>query len=153
MIRKFLQKFFKNEISDIVRARVTEQEQRFKAERWKNQFAELDYLIGKPVIVLSNEWKDPIIGTLVRLEIFDHAFSTPWPVVFDELTQQEYLTFGSVCHYSEELVRAIEKLTPSEAWVLVTRGRCGAFVSPEEETISLLPRNILSRLPTGFGKE
>lgn len=150
MIRKFLQKFFKNEISDIVRARVTEHEQCFKAERWKNQFAELEYLVGKPVIVLSNEWKDPIIGTVLRHETFDHAFATLWPVVFDELTQQEYLTFGSVCHYSEELVRAIEKLTPSEAWVLVTRGRCGAFVPPEGETISFLPRNILSRLPTGY---
>lgn len=121
--------------------------------RQENANAELEYLVGKPVIGISNEWGEPIIGTLVRLELIGTTIPSALPVIFDELTQQEYLFFGTVCHYSVELVRALEKLTPSEAWVLVTKGRCGAFVPPEGVEVSHMSRPILSRLPTNFGED
>lgn len=120
--------------------------------RQKDRDAELEYLIGKPIIGITNEWEDPIVGTLVRLELVGTLIPSAIPVVFDELTQTEYLFFGSVCHYSVELVQALEKLTPSESWILVTKGRCGSFSPPEGVEVCHLPRSILSRLPIGFGE-
>lgn len=95
--------------------------------------AEMAIHIGKPVIVISNEWKDPLVGVLIHLEAIPHAdatVKTHLPVVIDAFSGQEFYTYGIIRPFSPKLLKAICKLDPDERWMLASRYG-GQFEKPE----------------------
>lgn len=75
--------------------------------------AELELMLGSPVISISNEWCDPIIGIANRIEYITLAKS-PILVVKDYITQKEKYVLGKTYFYTEQRLNAIFKLDPFE---------------------------------------
>lgn len=89
-------------------------------ERKRLVEVELSLMINKPVIVVGNEWNDPIIGFGLSIEHVSKA-RTPMLVVRDYLNGDDVLTFGVIRPFTNQLYRAIKKLDPFERWVLISR--------------------------------
>lgn len=75
-----------------------------------------DSLIGKRVIVRSNEDAPLIIGKVVRYETFDGKAFKPLPIVVSEADKKEYICMGIVVEYSNELFNQLENMNPKEQW-------------------------------------
>lgn len=77
------------------------------------------FSVGNKVIVIPNEWSDPLVGFI---EGFLETKNGPSdvPVVKDLLTDKLYNAFGLVIPYSPEILEALLKLDPFERYSLAT---------------------------------
>lgn len=67
---------------------------------------------GKKIIYQANEWDNPIVGVMVRV---DHNNGKgQFSVVYDYVTQTELCFIGLPMHYTEQRLRALLKLDPFE---------------------------------------
>lgn len=74
---------------------------------------ELGLLVGKPVIAISNEWDNPVVGFAKEITLVSKA-NNPYLVVHDYLTGQEVIPLGKVFFYTEQRFDAVMKLDPFE---------------------------------------
>lgn len=84
----------------------------------------LNQFIGKPVIVVSNEWERPMIGVGVKIDYITKAMC-PILVVKSYIDNQEYLVFGKLFTYSDLLFSAMYCLTPNQILLMTTEGKMG----------------------------
>lgn len=78
--------------------------------------AEMLYLsnfIGKPVICISNEWENPVIGFGTQIQLITKA-QNPVLVVHDYVTGQDLIVMGKVFVYTSQRFNTLMKLTPFE---------------------------------------
>lgn len=91
-------------------------------EEWekRNQIEkiELEMYVGKPVIYVSNEWANPIIGFGKEVIEITKA-KTPTLIVHDYISGEDRMILGKVYHYTEQRFNAFSKLTPFEACSLL----------------------------------
>jgi hypothetical protein len=87
-------------------------------ERAKIRRFEKEQLLNKKVIIISNEWEDPIVGEVVRLEDFDHGEG--FPVVRNAITNQQLICFGKVVPFSVEGLKALVQMSPWTRWEILT---------------------------------
>ena len=87
---------------------------KLESER-KQEYSLLDLglLVGKPVIAISNEWDNPVIGFAKEITLVSKA-NNPYLVVHDYLTGQEVIPLGKVFFYTEQRFEAVMKLDPFE---------------------------------------
>lgn len=124
ILYKIFSKFFHKEIN----AQISSAKQKAKDEIYevqteqKNQTAliELQTYIDKPVISLSNEWQDPIIG-IGKEVIFVTQANKPMLVIEDYITGKEYMAFGVIMGFTEQRFKALAKLNPFESCSLIYR--------------------------------
>lgn len=155
-IKDFLQKhFFKNEYdkySSEVMAKHIQTEEKRDHER-KIEIAE--FMVGTPVICISNQWCNPAIGFVKRIECITQA-NQPIPVIFDVLTQQELLCFGVIYDFTYQRLRAFLKLDPEERWSLMIKysHQITTFTKPTDKASPLSLTETLTVLQkTGFDLE
>lgn len=79
---------------------------------------EVEMMIGKPVIYVSNEWNDPIVG--FGIGTIDIGSSCVL-VIKDYISGTELTVMSMAHNYSETLLNAILKLNPFETASLVYR--------------------------------
>lgn len=77
--------------------------------------------IGTRVIVRSNEDEPYMVGTLVEYREIGRVMPIKTPVVKCEKSGKECLVFGIIEPYGEELVEALNKLTPRQQWNVLSR--------------------------------
>lgn len=84
-------------------------------ENNRMKYKELEFIsyLNKKVIVVSNEWENPVIGKVKEIQYVSLA-KVPTFVVHDYITGEECLVFGKVFHYTDQKFEAIMKLTPFE---------------------------------------
>lgn len=82
------------------------------------KLVEMQSLVGKAVIGVSNEWENPLIGTVIKLEMITRA-NQPIPVVRCAVTGKEFITFCKVMPFTMQRFEALMKLNPYERWCLV----------------------------------
>lgn len=120
MLRKFLSWFFEVEIGmlacDQHDAWIKEQQRR--EQEIKAMIA--GFAVGTPVICIGNEWKDPTIGFVTRIELLSQA-KTPTLVVLDELTGNELIVMSAAYDFTGQRLQAFMKLSPYERWVMACR--------------------------------
>lgn len=78
-----------------------------------------DMLLGRPVIAVSNEWCNPVIGFVTKIEEVSKG-NNPIPVIHDYIENYEVLSMGVVRFYSDQLFDVMMRLTPFERWAVVT---------------------------------
>ncbi len=79
---------------------------------------EVEMMVGKPVIYISNEWADPVVGFGVgTLDIGSSCVL----IIKDYISGKELTVMSTAHAYSETLLNAILKLNPFEAASLVYR--------------------------------
>lgn len=85
---------------------------------------ELEMMIGKPIISISNEWANPIIGFAKYVDFITDA-KNPVLIVKDYLTGKEMMLLGSVYYFSEQRFNALAKLDPFEICSIIYHNSCG----------------------------
>lgn len=89
-------------------------------EDQKNRDSILQYVVedaqGKKIIYCSNEWTDPLFGTVVGSQLVTQS-QQPMLVVECALTGQAFLIHpNSYYHADKKMVECILKLNPFERW-------------------------------------
>ena len=72
--------------------------------------------INDKVIVRSNGNDPLIIGNIIRFEDFNNPRNKDFPVVKCEKTKKDYVCFGIVKPYSEDLLKKLSRIKPREQW-------------------------------------
>jgi len=117
-MKNFFYNLFKSSFKHHIDAeyQLAVQKERDSVHERKREFtkAELQLFVGKPVISISNEWDNPIIGE--GLEIIEITKSkNPKLVIRDFLTGDEVFPMGGhIFIYTEQRFNAIMKLDPFE---------------------------------------
>ena len=89
-----------------------------RAERKHIECMEMQSLIDKPVICVSNEWDTPVIGFVSRVDLITRN-QDPVLIVWDEITNEEVLVMGKTYIFTLQRFEAIMKLDPFEACSLI----------------------------------
>lgn len=118
MIFNLIKLIFKKDIDCLLYDYAQELEKR-RAEYKNNvDLLILQDFIGKPVIVVSNEWDTPVVGIGARIEYITLS-NVPMLVVESYIDGKEYIAFGTVFAYTKQKMRAMFKLTPFELCSLI----------------------------------
>lgn len=141
MFEKFIKWLAREQISTAYKLGIlNEQERRY------NEIKNTDWLIsrsliGKFVIYTSNEWEDPVIGLVTRVDGITLA-NSPALIINDIISGEERMVLSShVYDYAPETLDAILKLDPYQRWNLksfysqVTYDKpkhCNKLLTPEE---------------------
>lgn len=73
--------------------------------------------IGDKVIIRGNDWsQDLMIATIIDYTNFGKENTTLLPLVREESTGKEYISFGLMKKYTKEKLEALNKLSPIEQW-------------------------------------
>lgn len=127
MIKKFLMKFLSNEVNTIKNKAFTEGQTFSKNEERTNRAnfsrVEAEMFIGKPVIILVNEWKNPVVGELVATHFKDENTTSPLYEVHNYITGEKTFSLQKPFAFSMQKLYAIAKLTPDEAASLFHEGK------------------------------
>lgn len=97
---------------------INQERNRQSDTRDKIELDALRSLMGKAVIGISNEWENPLIGTMVDVDFITKAMR-PVPVVHNVLTGETHITFAKIMPFTMQRFVAIMKLTPYERWCLI----------------------------------
>jgi hypothetical protein len=96
--------------------------QQRQKEQWetfqKTQYAEQEYFLNAPLIVILNEWDNPIIGFGERVEAFGQQGS-PMLAIKDYLTMKAVYCGGVKLPYSRQRLDALLTLNPFDLCSLV----------------------------------
>ena len=84
-------------------------------QRNSDKLFEMKELVGKKVITFSNEWEDMVVATVIGIDLITQA-KQPILRIKDCFTGFEYLTFGQVYEFNEDLLNGLLMLTPYERW-------------------------------------
>lgn len=91
-----------------------------KNESIKSQMFEVSQFIEKtPVIILNNEWCNPVIGD-IKSVIYDKGLLYE---VYDYLSGEKLFGSSTVMPFTMQKLRAIDKLTPDEIVALFFEGK------------------------------
>lgn len=122
LIMKLLEKLFPKYFSlirqkayhDGYYARVKQSTEQMK----QIELFELQELVGKKVISISNEWDNPQIGVALRIELITQA-QNPVLIIKDYLSNQEVMIMGKTYAYTPQRLQAVLKLNPFELCSLI----------------------------------
>lgn len=81
-------------------------------------------LVGKPIIVVSNEWSNPIIGFGKEVQLVSKA-QTPILVVEDVLSGEDRLCMGIIMDFSMQKLDVVLMLDPYQLWAIVAHNAVG----------------------------
>lgn len=113
-------------------------------ERQKFRLLELEHWIRLPIICISNEWDDPIIGFGVRVEMTCRNKDVPILVMKDYVTNKEVYCNGVIMEFTSQRFNAIYKLDPFELCSLVYR-QYGTFNKEKKVTV-LTQEEMINKL-------
>lgn len=122
MLYYIIQKFFKKTFEQIINAGICrgigdERERQFM-QRFQSRYFEQELLVGKKVIIVSNEWEDPLVGTVVGLETFGR--NEAHLIVENAITHEVVISFGRVVPFSLEILTALTAMSPWVRWEILT---------------------------------
>lgn len=124
MLRKIIEKLFPRLVEEIfneghahatLQVEVQRQEQR--RIDWDMKMADF---LNKPVIIIGNEWKSPLVGTVIGYESFGKPDQEPLPIIKDALTGETFLTFGMITIFEKARLKAIIEMGPEVSYGLLS---------------------------------
>lgn len=136
-IQTFIQEAKDKEISEAVNNAKNKalQEERDYREEQRNHclFIELEMMIGKPVISISNEWNNPIIGFGKRIDFITTA-KMPVLIVEDYVSGKDMMLLSTPFYFSAQRLFALSKLDPFEICSIIYKN--SAWMEPFEKVKS-----------------
>lgn len=133
IIRNIFPKQFSEIIEDAKKLALKEERAHINQQKDKCLAIELDMMIGKPVISISNEWSNPVIGFGKRVEFITKA-SKPVLIIEDYISGEDILTLSVPFYYSEQRFIALSKLEPFEICSIIYKN--SAWMEPFEKVKS-----------------
>lgn len=120
----FFSKFFDKEISSLKNEAISKYKSDDSKERKRCKRLELEMMLGKPVISISNEWENPTVG--VAVDIIEITLAkNPMLLVKDYLTGEVVMPMGWIAPFTQQRLDAFLKLTPFEACSIIYKVSCG----------------------------
>lgn len=120
LVSRIIARIFKGEIRWQAYQLFQEYQKQEDDRREESRRITAEFSVGTPVICISNEWEDPVIGFVSHIEYITKA-RNPVPVVMDYLSGQELMVMGVVYDFTRQRLDAFLKLAPYERWVMVRR--------------------------------
>lgn len=130
---------------------------KIRLDKRKSELFEMQEMVGKPVICVSNEWEDPVIGFAQEIIYITQA-KQPMLVIKDYLTMNENMSFGKVFAYTDQRFKALFKLDPFERCSLIytnfyheeefVKNKIGVIHTLEQVAEILNKNGFYSRLST-----
>lgn len=118
----FFKKYFSKEINSL---EIESFNNGIKSEK-ENYFnirkIEFEIKKDKPLIILPNEWQNPIVGKFIRT-IKENDITNGTYEVFDYISNKVVITFANPLVFSEQKLAMFGKLTPDEICTLYFEGR------------------------------
>lgn len=105
----------------------------------------LDYLVGQPVIGITNTWENLLVGFCTGVESIA-SNGARLPIVHDYVRDETFITFCTLLPYTEQRFKALCKLDPFERWVLVNTLADEAHGVEKDQSTSILSENALTVL-------
>lgn len=137
IIFKAFTKIFSKKIENLIEKTKNEgrQEERDYRDEQKKKclLNELELMIGKPVISISNEWNNPTIGFGKRIEFITKA-ETPVLIVEDYVSGKDMMLLSVPFYFSEQRLFALSKLEPFEICSIIYKN--SAWMEPFEKVKS-----------------
>ena len=109
----FVEKYFKTNIQNEINKAINNEREDKRNHYNEIKTIELSQFIGKPVICISNEWADPIIGFGLRVEFITRS-KNPILCTHNYLDGREYLIMGAAYHFTEQRFDALFKINRFE---------------------------------------
>lgn len=124
MLFNVFSKIFAKKIENLNKMYAIELLEKHKKEeaenRAKYRLMEIEIFLGAPVIALSNEWNEPIIGEIVAI---DAGKGSPWITYKNYITGKESYTMVTPFAFSMQKLKMLGKLNPDEICCLFYEGR------------------------------
>lgn len=117
-------------------------------EKRHSELFDMEMLVGKPVISISNEWDNPIIGFVKNIEFISKA-QNPVFIIHDYVNNEEVMVLGITYGYTEQRFNALMKLDPFETCSLIFQNYCSSSLKPFEKVKSGVrdtKENIIQKL-------
>lgn len=127
MIKKILLNWLKNDINklttDAFNKGKTSQKLIDTQRRAEFSRIESDEMLGKPVIILVNEWTNPVVGELVGCHYKDENSYAPLYEVYNYLTNENSFSLSKPMAFSVQKLHALGKMNPDEIVALFYEGK------------------------------
>lgn len=124
MIKNILKKFFPKTILEIEEKAKFHENKRISTERnedyLKSKMFEVTRLVDKPVIILTNEWQNPVIGKIISVKADGNRVDYK---VLDYLTNEVSTSSNTLIPYTYQKLKIFGKITPDEICALFFEGR------------------------------
>lgn len=134
IIFKAFTKIFSKKIENFIEKTKNEGRQEEKdyrdEQKKKCLLNELELMIGKPVISISNEWNNPTIGFGKRIEFITRA-KIPVLIIEDYVSGNDMMVLSVPFYFSEQRFNAFAKLDPFELCSIVFKN--SAWMEPFEK--------------------
>lgn len=135
IFEKMFQKEIKQKIN-IEKANALEAYREAKHKENKQfKLFDMETLLGKPVISISNEWDNPIVGFVTNIEFLSKA-QNPTFVIQDYVSNEKVIVMGITYGYTEQRFNALMKLDPFETCSLIYQNYCSTSLNPFEKNKS-----------------
>jgi hypothetical protein len=139
-------KYTDSEMRGIIYKEQCEQKRTFEEEA-------LSKFVGQPVLVVSNNWEDPVIGIMKSIAFITQAQS-PVPVVYDYVSSKELICLGHIQACTFEKLDIFISMTPSQRWHMLAQRDTYEMMLPEPSWANLLSSDeIHKRLDAGNFKK
>lgn len=120
LVSRIIARIFKGEIRWQAHQLFQEYQKQEDDRREESRRITAEFSVGTPVICISNEWEDPVIGFVSHIEYITKA-RNPVPVVMDYLSGQELMVMGAVYDFTRQRLDAFMRLNPYERWSMVQK--------------------------------
>lgn len=127
---------------------VNKERDRQVTERTKIRRFEQEEWVGKKVIIVSNQWEDPLIGKVIGLE--DFGRDEVHILVQCAISNRQIISFGKVIPFSPEILRAVVSLNPYDRWEMFTGQKIERKHPAELEQLSTYEELIQVLMDEGF---
>ena len=118
MFKKIFQNDIQREMQMAAHEALVAERERVSESRRQSDFYSLEGLVGKPVICISNEWENPVVGVAQKVDFITKG-DCPVLVVKDYFSNEEKMIMGKSFLYTEQRFNAVFKLSPFELCSLI----------------------------------
>lgn len=147
LIKKLFPKIYQAIFNSGVSHGVIKERTRYLDDRQKIHLIAQEQWIDKKVIIISNEWEDPFVGTVVGLEDFER--NEAHLIVRDAVSKKEFISFGKVVPFDVANLSALVGMSPWVRWEILTGQKLDKSV-PENSCLKTFNQFMDELLQSGF---
>lgn len=123
----FFRKMKENEFNSGFNAGYTKAREEVTQSRESFRLVEMQMAVGTPVIVVPNEWDNPVVGFAKRIETTGRDGNIRMLVIDNYLSEEikEVICGGVQMNYSDQRLDVALSLDPYQLWAITAHGSHG----------------------------
>lgn len=124
IVKKLFPKTLKELIADETFVALNKAEKERNEERFKINLFELEQMKKNgAVILMCNEWENPMVGDIVSIEVANELGYSFMLGIYDYLTKEVRYTTNKPLPFTMQKLKAVDKLNPDDICALFYEGK------------------------------